>query len=71
MITIDFHGLIFYGYGYNSTDNVRGEYGTLLMEDLQRGLTALHRFTNIDTDRVVALGVSYGGSVINWIAGDP
>ena len=70
VIAINFHGSI--SYGQNFTDSVRGEYGTLPFEDLQRGLTAaLDRFTYIDRDRVVALGASYGGYMINWIAGHP
>ena len=70
VIAIDFHGSI--SYGQNFTDSIRGEYGTLPLEDLQRGLTtALARFSYIDPDRVVALGASYGGYMINWIAGHP
>ena len=70
VIAINFHGSD--SYGQNFTDSITGQYGTLPYEDLQLGLTAaLHRYAYIDADRAVALGASYGGYMINWIAGHP
>ena len=41
------------------------------MEDLKKGLkAALARHDWMDADRVAALGASYGGYMINWIAGN-
>ncbi|CAF1004552.1 unnamed protein product [Adineta ricciae] len=70
VIAINFHGSD--SYGQNFTDSITGEYGTLPYEDLKLGLTAaLKRFSYLDSDRVVAIGGSYGGYMINWIAGHP
>ena len=70
VIAINFHGSD--SYGQKFTDSITGQYGTLPFEDLQLGLTAaLNRSTYIDGTRAVALGASYGGFMINWIAGHP
>ncbi|CAF4816807.1 unnamed protein product [Rotaria sp. Silwood1] len=70
VIGINFHGSD--SYGQNFTDSITSEYGTLPFEDLQLGLTAvLKRYSYIDKNRAVALGASYGGFMINWIAGHP
>ena len=70
VIAINFHGSD--SYGQNFTNSITGQYGTLPYEDLQLGLTeALNRFDYIDGKRSIALGASYGGYMINWIAGHP
>ena len=41
------------------------------MEDLKKGFAAaISRFPWMDGDRACALGASYGGYMINWIAGN-
>ena len=70
VIAVNFHGSDSYGQSF--TDSITGEYGTLPFEDLQLGLdAALKQFDYIDGNRAVALGASYGGYMINWIAGHP
>jgi dipeptidyl aminopeptidase/acylaminoacyl peptidase len=70
VIAINFHGSD--SYGQNFTNSITGQYGTLPYEDLKLGLTAaLNRYPYIDGNRAVALGASYGGYMINWIAGHP
>jgi dipeptidyl aminopeptidase/acylaminoacyl peptidase len=70
VIAINFHGSD--SYGQNFTDSITGQYGTLPFEDLQLGLTeALRLYPYIDGNRAAALGASYGGFMINWIAGHP
>jgi dipeptidyl aminopeptidase/acylaminoacyl peptidase len=70
IIAINFHGSD--SYGQNFTDSIIGQYGTLPFEDLELGLSAaLSRYKYIDGSRSVALGASYGGYMINWIAGHP
>jgi len=70
VIAIDFHGSD--SYGQKFTDSITGQYGTLPYQDLQLGLTAaLERYNYIDGNRAVALGGSYGGYMVNWIAGHP
>ncbi|MDX1583891.1 MAG: S9 family peptidase, partial [Thermoanaerobaculia bacterium] len=67
-VMIDFHGST--GYGQEFTDSIRGDWGGKPLVDLQKGLsTALERYEWMDGDRVAALGASYGGYMINWIAG--
>jgi dipeptidyl aminopeptidase/acylaminoacyl peptidase len=66
--TIDFHGST--GYGQAFTDSISGDWGGKPLEDLQRGLAhLLERNPWIDGDRACALGASYGGYMVNWIAG--
>ncbi|CAF1128504.1 unnamed protein product [Rotaria sordida] len=70
VIAINFHGSD--SYGQKFTDSITGQYGTLPYQDLQLGLTAaLSRYNYIDENRAAALGASYGGYMINWIAGHP
>ena len=67
-VFIDFHGST--GYGQAFTDSITGDWGGKPYEDLMKGLDfALERYPFLDGERVVALGASYGGYMINWIAG--
>jgi dipeptidyl aminopeptidase/acylaminoacyl peptidase len=67
-VMIDFHGST--GYGQAFTDSISGDWGGKPLEDLKLGLdAALEQFDFLDGDRVCALGASYGGYMINWIAG--
>ena len=69
VVTIDFHGST--GYGQDFTDSITGDWGGKPLEDLQKGLAhVLERNPWIDGDRVCALGASYGGYMVNWIAGN-
>jgi len=68
-VMVDFHGSV--GYGQAFTDSIRGDWGGKPLEDLQKGLkAALDRYPWMDADRVGALGASFGGYMINWIAGN-
>jgi dipeptidyl aminopeptidase/acylaminoacyl peptidase len=67
-VMVDFHGST--GYGQAFTDSISGDWGGKPLEDLQQGLAAaLDRYAWLDGERVCALGASYGGYMINWIAG--
>ncbi len=69
VIEVDFHGST--GYGQDFTDAITGDWGGKPLEDLQKGLAAaLERYPWMDGDRACALGASYGGYMINWIAGN-
>jgi dipeptidyl aminopeptidase/acylaminoacyl peptidase len=69
VVQIDFHGST--GYGQAFTDAIRADWGGKPLMDLQKGLeAALARYPWIDGDRSCALGASYGGFMINWIAGN-
>jgi dipeptidyl aminopeptidase/acylaminoacyl peptidase len=66
-VMIDFHGST--GYGQAFTDSISGDWGGKPLEDLKLGLAAaLEQFDFLDGERVCALGASYGGYMINWIA---
>jgi dipeptidyl aminopeptidase/acylaminoacyl peptidase len=68
-IMVDFHGST--GYGQAFTDAIRDDWGGKPFEDLQLGLAAAtKKYGFIDDKRVCALGASYGGFMINWIAGN-
>ncbi len=67
-VFIDFHGST--GYGQAFTDSISGDWGGKPLEDLQKGLAyATEHYDFLDKERVCALGASYGGFMINWIAG--
>lgn len=68
VVTIDFHGST--GYGQAFTDSISRHWGDRPLEDLQKGWAfALSKFHYLDGDRACALGGSYGGYMIDWIAG--
>jgi dipeptidyl aminopeptidase/acylaminoacyl peptidase len=68
-VMIDFHGST--GYGQKFTDSISGHWGDRPLEDLQKGwAAALKKYPFLDGDRTCALGASYGGYMVNWIAGN-
>jgi len=69
VVFIDFHGST--GYGQAFTDAISGHWGDRPLEDLQKGWAfALSHYPFLDEGRAAALGASYGGYMINWIAGN-
>jgi dipeptidyl aminopeptidase/acylaminoacyl peptidase len=69
VVMIDFHGST--GYGQAFTDSITGDWGGKPLVDLQRGWAAAQqRYPFLDGDRACALGASYGGYMVNWIAGN-
>jgi dipeptidyl aminopeptidase/acylaminoacyl peptidase len=67
-VFIDFHGSP--GYGQAFTDSISHDWGGKPLEDLQKGLAAaLQKYPWLDGNRACALGASYGGFMVNWIAG--
>ena len=68
-VFIDFHGST--GYGQDFTDSISEDWGGKPLVDLQLGLeAALEKYDFLDGEKVCALGASYGGFMINWIAGN-
>jgi dipeptidyl aminopeptidase/acylaminoacyl peptidase len=68
VVMIDFHGST--GYGQAFTDSISGDWGGKPLEDLKLGLAAaLKQYPWLDGDHACALGASYGGYMMNWIAG--
>jgi dipeptidyl aminopeptidase/acylaminoacyl peptidase len=69
VVTVNFHGST--GYGQAFTDSISGDWGGKPLEDLQKGwAAALEKYNFLDGNRACALGASYGGYMIYWIAGN-
>ena len=67
VVMIDFHGST--GYGQAFCDAISQHWGDRPLEDLQKGWAhALKTYPFLDGDRAAALGASYGGFMVNWIA---
>jgi dipeptidyl aminopeptidase/acylaminoacyl peptidase len=69
VVMVDFHGSS--GYGESFAKSIIGHWGDRPLTDLQKGWDyALSRYRFLDGDRACALGGSYGGYMIAWIAGN-
>ena len=69
VVMIDFHGST--GYGQAFTDAISQHWGDRPLEDLQKGWAAAQKqYAFLDGKNACALGASYGGYMINWIAGN-
>ncbi|KAJ2519249.1 dipeptidylpeptidase [Coemansia sp. RSA 1939] len=67
-VVINFHGSS--SYGQNFTDSIQHRWGDYPYVDLMRGIdyvTTKYKF--VDKSRMVALGGSYGGYMVNWLNG--
>ncbi len=67
VIMINFTGST--GYGQKFTDDISGDWGGAPFEDIMRGVEFAMKIPFIDKNRLAAAGASYGGYMINWIAG--
>ncbi|MGB9430120.1 MAG: S9 family peptidase [Gammaproteobacteria bacterium] len=68
VVAINFHGST--GYGQRFTDAISQHWGDRPLIDLQRGwAAALKKYPFLDAKRACALGASYGGYMVYWIAG--
>ena len=69
VVMIDFHGST--GYGQAFTDSISQHWGDRPLEDLQKGWKAAQqKYSFLNGDKACALGASYGGYMVNWIAGN-
>jgi len=69
VVMVDFHGSG--GYGEAFAKSIVGHWGDRPLEDLQKGWAyALARYRFLDGDHACALGGSYGGYMVAWIAGN-
>ncbi|MEE2740557.1 MAG: S9 family peptidase [Pseudomonadota bacterium] len=67
-VIVDFHGST--GYGQTFTDSINQDWGGKPLEDLKLGLAAAAaQDAQVDAGNACALGASYGGYMMNWIAG--
>jgi len=68
VVMVDFHGSS--GYGDAFAKSIVGHWGDRPLEDLQKGWAAAQaKYDWIDGDHACALGGSYGGYMVAWIAG--
>ncbi len=66
---INFHGSR--GYGQKFTDSISQHWGDLPYEDIVKATEyVIKHYDYVDPDRLGAAGASYGGFMINWIAGN-
>ena len=69
VVMVNFHGST--GYGQAFTDAISGDWGGKPLVDLQKGWdAALQKYAFLDGGRACALGASYGGYMVYWIAGN-
>ena len=57
------------GFGQKFTDEISGDWGGKVFEDLMSALAHLEKQPWIDTSRMASAGASYGGYVMNWFQG--
>ncbi|KAK7681545.1 hypothetical protein QCA50_015277 [Cerrena zonata] len=60
------------GFGQDFVNAIKEDWGGKPFVDMQKGWKyILAKYPEIDTERAVAAGASYGGYSINWIQGHP
>jgi dipeptidyl aminopeptidase/acylaminoacyl peptidase len=58
------------GFGQEFTDQISGDWGGKVYEDLMKGIDyVLEAYPFIDDERMASAGASYGGYMMNWFAG--
>jgi dipeptidyl aminopeptidase/acylaminoacyl peptidase len=69
VVTIDFHGST--GYGQAFTDSINRDWGGKPLQDLRLGMAAAAAINpRVNPTNACAAGGSYGGYMMNWIAGN-
>jgi dipeptidyl aminopeptidase/acylaminoacyl peptidase len=57
------------GYGQAFTEQISGDWGGAVYEDLIKGVDHMIKLGYVDPNRLGAAGGSYGGYMVNWILG--
>jgi dipeptidyl aminopeptidase/acylaminoacyl peptidase len=57
------------GWGQEFEDDINGDWGGRAYEDIMKGTDFAEALPYVDKGRTVAAGASYGGYMVNWIAG--
>lgn len=57
------------GYGQKFIDDISGDWGGRVYEDLMAVVDKVSALPYVDKDRMVAAGGSYGGYMVNWLLG--
>ena len=67
VLATDFHGST--GYGQPFKEQISGDWGGLAYDDVMRATDAAEKLPSIQPGRTCAAGASFGGYMIDWIAG--
>jgi dipeptidyl aminopeptidase/acylaminoacyl peptidase len=67
VLMTNFHGST--GYGQKFVEEISGDWGGAPFQDLMNATDFLEKLDYVDKTRMVAAGASFGGFMINWIAG--
>ncbi len=57
------------GFGQDFTDAISGSWGGKPFEDVMKVTDALEKLPFVDSERIGAMGWSYGGYMMNWLLG--
>jgi dipeptidyl aminopeptidase/acylaminoacyl peptidase len=57
------------GFGQKYTDEISGDWGGKVFDDLMAGMDYLEKQPYVDKDRTAAAGASFGGYMMNWFQG--
>lgn len=57
------------GFGQKYVDEISGDWGGKVFNDLMAGMDFLEKQPYIDRDRMASAGASFGGYMMNWFAG--
>lgn len=57
------------GYGQAYTDEISGDYGGKVFQDVMAVTDYLAKLPYVDAERLGAMGWSYGGYMMNWLQG--
>jgi dipeptidyl aminopeptidase/acylaminoacyl peptidase len=67
MIMTNFHGST--GYGQKFVEEISGDWGGACYQDIMMATDYLENLPYVDKDHIGAAGASFGGYMIDWIAG--
>ena len=67
VIMTNFHGST--GYGQKFVEEISGDWGGACYQDVMKATDYLESLPYVDKTRIGAAGASFGGYLINWIAG--
>ncbi|NOT62580.1 MAG: S9 family peptidase, partial [Acidobacteria bacterium] len=67
VVSLNPHGST--GYGQAFTEQISGDWGGAVYEDLMKGVDHVVKQGYVDATRIGAAGGSYGGYMVNWMLG--
>lgn len=57
------------GYGSKYTEAISKDWGGKVYEDVMKVTDALTKLSYVDSNKIGAMGWSYGGYMMNWLQG--